>query len=56
MSDQLASFTGADGEQDDIADAVAILGRLADEFKPGEDIVDQDPVLGAAGYDSGGIW
>lgn len=50
LSDQLASFTGADGEQDDIADAVGILGRLADEFVPGEDVTDIDPVLGAAGY------
>jgi hypothetical protein len=50
LSDQLASFTGADGEQDDIADAVSILGRLADEFVPGEDAQDQDPVAGVGGY------
>ena len=37
LSDQLESFTGADGEPDDIADAASILGRLADEFVPGED-------------------
>jgi hypothetical protein len=54
LSDQLASFTGADGEQDDIADAVAILGRLADEFKPGEDVDDtQEPVEGVGGYEGG---
>jgi hypothetical protein len=53
LSDQLASFTGADGEQDDIADAVGILGRLADEFVPGEDSVGgQEPVMGSGGgYD-----
>lgn len=50
LSDQLASFTGADGEPDDIADAVSILGRLADEFLPGEDVEELEPVLGAGGY------
>lgn len=35
--DQLASFTGADGEPDDIADAFSLMGRLADEFRPGAD-------------------
>lgn len=53
LSDQLAAFTGADGEQDDIADAVGILGRLADEFVPGEDVSNVDPVLGVGGYDGG---
>ena len=52
LSDQLAAFTGADGEPDDIADAVGILGRLADEFVPGEDTMESDPVLGATGYAS----
>jgi hypothetical protein len=58
FSDQLAMFTGADGESDDIADAVSILGRLADEFVPGEDAAPEDyePTLGAAGYDGGGIF
>ena len=51
LSDQLAAFTGADGEADDVADAVAILGRLADEFKPGEDVEEQYPIMGADGYD-----
>jgi len=55
LSDQLSSFTGADGEPDDVADAVSILGRLADEFRPGEDCDDQGPVLGSAGFD-GGVW
>lgn len=53
LSDQLASFTGADGEADDIADAVSILGRLADEFVPGEDDTDDNlPELGVGGYQS----
>ena len=53
LSNQLASFTGADGEDDDIADAIAIIGRLADEFVPGEDPAGElDPVLGADGYNS----
>lgn len=50
VCDQLASFTGIDGEPDDLADCFSILGRLADEFKPGEDRDDDSPVLGAAGY------
>ena len=56
LSDQLASFTGADGEQDDVADAVSILGRLADEFKPGEGGDGYDPIVAFEGYDSGGLW
>jgi phage terminase large subunit-like protein len=52
LSDQLASFTGVDGEPDDMADCFAILGRLADEFKPGEDGDVYEPLLGAAGYES----
>lgn len=56
LCDQLAAFTGADGAADDLADAVSILGRLCDEFKPGEDTNnDIDPMVGAAGYD-GGTW
>lgn len=50
LCDQLASFTGADGEPDDLADAVSILGRLADEFRPGEDTDDFEPTLGSGGY------
>lgn len=57
--DQLSSFTGVDGEPDDVADAMSILGRLADEFRPGEDADECDPVLGggegAEGFD-GGTW
>lgn len=56
-ADQLASFTGEDGNEDDIADCFGILGRLADEFKPGDRYRDEyEPTLGAVGYDSGGIW
>lgn len=55
VSDHLAAFTGIDGEPDDIADCVAILGRLADEFRPGEDRDGEEPLLGAPGYE-GGVW
>lgn len=48
--DQLSTFTGADGEPDDIADAVSILGRIADEFVPGENQEPDEPLLGAGGY------
>lgn len=51
VCDQLASFTGIDGEPDDVADCVSILGRLADEFRPG-DADDYAPALGASGYSS----
>src|SRR5207249_11811814 len=52
MADQLSSFTGAEGAEDDIADCFGILGRLADECKPGEDLDEEDylPELGLAGY------
>ncbi len=50
LCDQLASFTGVDGEADDIADAMSIMGRLADEFKPGEDQDDYESVMGSTGY------
>ena len=50
MSDQLSSFTGADGEADDVADCVGIMGRLADEFRPDTDEEDDSPVFGEAGY------
>ncbi len=53
LCDQLASFTGADGESDDLADAVAILGRLADEFRPCEDVDDGEPVY-VPGYGGSG--
>jgi hypothetical protein len=50
LCDQLAAFTGADGEPDDMADAFSILGRLADEFRPGEAYDGCHEVLGAEGY------
>lgn len=56
LSDQLSMFTGADGESDDIADAVSILGRLADEFVPGENVAESNPVLVSPGYTGGGVW
>lgn len=55
-ADQLSSFTGADGAEDDVADCFGILGRLADEFRPGDEHDDYDPVLGSAGYPGSGGW
>jgi hypothetical protein len=55
MADQLSSFSGEDGAEDDIADCFGILGRLADEFNPGTDSDGYEPVLGSTGYD-GGLW
>ena len=52
MADQLSVFTGEEGAEDDIADCFGILGRLADEFRPGEDQDTYEPMLGAAGYSS----
>ena len=51
FADQLSAFSGADGADDDIADCVGILGRLADDFAPGEDREDDNPVLAVPGYD-----
>lgn len=56
MADQLAAFTGEEGAEDDIADCFGILGRLADEFKPGEDRNEDVATLGAMGYDNKGLW
>lgn len=53
LSDSLSSFTGADGEPDDLADTVSILGRLADEFKPGEDVEEFSPSF-TSGFH--GVW
>ena len=50
MADQLSAFNGEDGMEDDIADCFGILGRLADEFKPGDQHDDYDPILGGSGY------
>ncbi len=67
-ADQLAAFTGADGAEDDIADCFGILGRLADEFRPGDDEGPgaNEPVFGSqgfeggagdgGGFDGGGVW
>lgn len=47
--DQLSSFTGEEGAVDDVADCFGILGRLADEFKPGDVHDDYDSVMGSTG-------
>ncbi len=52
MADQLSSFTGEEGAEDDIADCFGILGRLADEFKPGDQHDEYESVLGGTGYSS----
>lgn len=52
VADQLSSFTGEEGAEDDVADCFGILGRLADEFAPGEDAPIDEPALGAPGYGS----
>lgn len=57
MADQLSSFTGEEGAEDDIADCFGILGRLADEFVAGDAHNDYEPVLGADGFTGiGGDW
>jgi phage terminase large subunit-like protein len=55
MADQLSSFNGEDGAEDDIADTFGIMGRLADEFVPGSDTDTYEPQLGAIGY-SGSVY
>lgn len=54
MADQLSSFTGEEGAEDDIADCFGILGRLADEFAAGDVHDDYDPALGSPGYNDAG--
>lgn len=56
MADQLSAFSGADGAEDDIADCFGILGRLADEFSPGDEHDHYEPALGSAGYPGAGGW
>lgn len=56
VCDQLSAFTGEEGAEDDIADCFGILGRLADEFAPGDQHDDYEPVLGSAGYPGAGGW
>lgn len=48
-ADQLASFTGEEGAEDDIADCFGILGRIADDYKPGDGSDEYESALGAAG-------
>lgn len=50
MADQLSSFNGEEGAEDDVADCFGILGRLADEFAPEEDREEDEPIMGAEGY------
>lgn len=64
FSDQLSSFKGINSsgqvadEVDDVVDCVSILGRLADEFRPGEDADDYIPVVteGHAGAYDEPVW
>ncbi len=56
LSDQLAAFTGADGNPDDIADCMSILGRLADEFVPQDPGDDYEPVTGDNGWSNHEVW
>lgn len=53
MADQLSAFTGEEGDEDDIADCFGILGRLADEFSPGDHDDEYDPVMAIGGFESG---
>ena len=54
--DQLSAFSGEEGAEDDIADCFGILGRMADEFKPGDQSDDYESELGAEGYTGGGLY
>lgn len=56
MADQLTSFSGADGAEDDIADCFGILGRIADELAPGSELDDYESALGSTGYPGAGGW
>lgn len=53
-ADQLSSFTGEEGAEDDIADTFGILGRLMDEYNSGDVNEWYEPALGAPGYDPDG--
>lgn len=55
MADQLSSFTGEEGAEDDIADCFGILGRLADEFASGADGNNEAPTYGDEGW-GGELW
>jgi hypothetical protein len=55
-ADQLSAFSGEEGADDDIADCFGILGRLADEFAPGEDADTYEAALGVDGAGVGGLW
>lgn len=57
VCDQLSSFSGEDGMEDDLCDCFGILGRLCDEFHTGANRDGYEPVCGEAhtplgiGYD-----
>lgn len=51
-TEQLSSFTGLTDAHDDIADCVGVLGRLADEFNPDEDL-DEFETVYTSGYSPG---
>lgn len=53
-ADQLSAFTGEEGAEDDIADCVGILGRLADEFAPGDVGDGYEAALGSSGHTATG--
>ncbi len=51
FEEQLRTFTGAEGAEDDIVDCVGILGRLANDWYPAEVYEeDYEPLLGSGGY------
>lgn len=50
MADQLSSFNGEEGAEDDIADCFGILGRLADEFCSGDMGDDYEPLFSDQGH------
>ena len=50
MDEQLRTFTGEEGAEDDIVDCFGILGRLADEFVPGTEEDGYESSLGSDGW------
>lgn len=54
--DNLSSFTGADGEPDDLADCESLLGRLVDEYVPSEDGEPADPDVIEYGYSNNDVF
>jgi hypothetical protein len=51
FEEQLRTFTGVEGAEDDIVDCIGILGRLANDWYPAEEYEeDYEPLLGSGGY------